>query len=199
MRSTRQRVGFLLVLAGFAVPLAVVSIAYACGRLATLHLAPNPARQGSELSGYGRNFTSAPTASEVTLRLDSRSGRVLWSGRPQPNGSIRPQFTVPANVRSGYHTILAIQSVQSGDPSPGTPARWAVRIGKRRAQAGGAAAGPWAGPGPSAGGGSGGGSAAIVGWEAGLLGALLSAALLGSGAIVLRGDRRRRRPAALPS
>lgn len=197
MRSTRQRVGFLLVLAGVAVPLAIVSIAFACGRLATLHLTPNPVKQSGELSGYGRNFNTTPTASPVTLRLDSRTGRVLWSGRPLPNGTINPRFSLP-RVRSGYHTILAVQTLQNGSPAPGTPARASVRIGKKR-RARSADAAVWPVAGPATGGGSGGGPAAVIDWETGLLGALLSGALLGSGAIVLRGDRRRRRPALLSS
>jgi hypothetical protein len=197
MHSMRQRIGFLLVLAGIAVPLAIVSVAFACGRLATLHLQPNPVRQGGEVSGYGRNFSSAPTASEVTLRLNSRSGRVVWSGRPLPNGTIEPRFTMP-NVRAGGYTILATQTLQSGAPAAGTPARASLRVGSRR-RASSSAPGAWPAAGPPPGGGSGGGSGFAIGWETGLLGALLSGALLGSGAFVLRGERRRRRPAALPS
>lgn len=189
----RRKFGLVLILAAAAVPLAVVSVAFACGRLATLHLAPSPVRQGATVSGFGRNYTAAPTASEVTLRFNSRTGTVLWSGRPSPNGTIDPSFTAP-NVKSGYYTILAMQTTQTGAPSAGTPGRDTLFIGRRKSTRASAA---WVAPGPSAGGGSAAGGG--VSMPTTLLTVLLAAGLLTSGLLVLQSDRRRRRPGALIS
>lgn len=197
MRSSREKWGLSLMLAAAALPLAVVSVAFACGRLATLQLGPGRVAPGGQLSGFGRNYTTAPTASPVEIRFNRRDGAVLWSGRPLPNGDIRPAFAVPAKVRAGYYTLLAEQRTGTGAQSPGTPGRSRVFIGtaaqKKKADRAGVAAwapgsgntGPSGGPGP---------------WgdvHAGLLAALFSGGLLAGGLALLRSGRRRRPPATL--
>lgn len=190
----KRKIGLLLIMGAAAIPLAVVSVAFACGRLATLNLQPSPVKQGATASGFGRNYTAAPTASDVTLHFNSRNGPVLWSGHPSPNGEIVPSFTVP-NVKSGYYTILAMQTTQTGAPSAGTPGRATLFIGRRRHRSA-AQASAWAVAGPRAGSRSGGSTvSARTGLFASLPSAsLLSAGLLAGGLLLLQSDRRRRRP-----
>lgn len=200
MSGVRRNLGFLMVLAGLAVPLAVVSVAFACGRLATLYLFPGQAKQGATVGGYGRNFNVAPTASPVTLHFNSRTGNVLWSGRPNPAGQISPSFQVP-NVPSGYYLIMAEQNGPNGTPSAGTPGRAVLFIGSRRSRHTARAhrAGLWL---PSVTGGSGPRASAAssglhLGAQSALLASLLSGTLLAGGVFVLRHDRRRRRQAPI--
>ena len=147
------RFGVLGLLALFAIPLAVASTAWACGRLATLYLNPAGGRAGAEVTGVGRNYNSAPTASEVTVRFNGRNGRVLWQGRADQNGRIFPSFQVP-NVRAGNYVVLATQSTADGRPAAGTPGRSPLRV--RRGSSSTQSAAPlWApskpgDPGPSA-------------------------------------------------
>ena len=192
-RTVRKRLGYLMIVAGVAVPLAVVSVAFACGRLATLHLSAKSARAGAQVSGFGNNYTAAPTASPVTLRFNSRNGAVLWTGRPDLNGHIAPTFAAPS-AKPGVYTILALQTTASGAASPGTPGRAALRI--RGASAShSSSAGAWAPVPPAAGGGSDGPWAPLTP-DLGILAAILSGALLAGGVVVLVSDRRRARQAA---
>lgn len=193
MRSGRQKWAFTLIVAAVAVPLAVVSIAYGCGRLATLYVGPQRVAPGAEVSGFGRNYTAAPTASTVDIRFNRRNGPVLWSGRPGPSGEIRPRFAVPG-VKPGHYTLMATQTTSTGAPSPGTPGRARVFIGtaaQERAMSSGTTA--WAAP---AGGGGPGGPGPLIPADVGVLAALLSGGLLAGGVALLRADRRRRGPAA---
>lgn len=194
MRSTRHRLGFLLIVAAVAVPLAAVSFAYACGVLTTLHLAPKTVRQGADVTGFGRNYSSSPAASAVTLHLNSRKGQVLWSGRASSTGLITPSFSAP-NVHSGYYTVLAEQTGTGNRPSPGTPGRATIYVGTRKSRSHASRSGAFAAIPPSAGGRSGGGYA-FAGLDAVALTSLLSAGLLGSGLLVRRAGRRGRRSTA---
>src|SRR5215208_5401434 len=78
--DSRKRVGVLLLIGAVLVPLAIVSTAWACGRLATLRLSADSARTGQEITGFGGNYNSVASSSDVTVRLGGRSGRVLWQG-----------------------------------------------------------------------------------------------------------------------
>ncbi len=199
MGSVRQKFGFLMILGALAVPLAAVSVAFACGRLATLYLFPSQVQSGGKVSGYGRNYTASPTASVVTLHFNSRTGSVLWSGRPAPNSVISPSFRVP-HVRSGYYLIMAEQTGPSGAPSAGTPGRAVLFIGKRGSHTAGKAS-VWL---PTSAGGSGpraasGSPLGAVGSQTVVLGTLLSGTLLAGGILLLREDRRRRHHLPLAS
>lgn len=195
MRSTRQRWAFSLVVATLAVPLAVVSVAFACGRLATLQLGPERVGSGGQMSGFGRNYTTAPTASPVEIHFNRRNGPVLWSGRPDPSGTIRPRVTLP-KARPGYYVLLATQTTGTGAASPGTPGRTQVFVGTRRQQKKAERSGVGAWPVTPAGGGSGGGPGGGLPGDAGLLAALISGGLLAAAAGLLHADRRGGRPAA---
>ena len=145
-----------MVIGAVAIPLAVASVAWACARLATLYLNPSKGTAGTDVSAVGRNFNSAPTSSEVTVRFNSRSGRVLWSGRADRNGRVSPRFEIP-RARAGHYTIVATQQLANGRPAAGTPARaplQVTRASSSRSEAPvtpvGAPAGP-NGSGPSAG------------------------------------------------
>jgi hypothetical protein len=187
VRTTRQKLGISLIIAAVAVPLAVVSVAFACGRLTTLAVNPKQAKRGATISAFGRNYNVAPTSSPVTLRWNSRHGRELWTGRPAPNGNIDATFKVP-DVRAGEYIVMATQTTANGAPAAGTPGRAAITIGKST-RSSSRAASTWT---PIGTGGSGGGSGPHVSGPTGLLAALASAGLLSAGLILLRRPRRDR-------
>src|SRR4051794_30303010 len=109
----RKRIGVLMIVGALAVPLAIVSVAWACGRLATLRLSTPAARWGQEVTGTGGNYNSAPTSSDVTLHLNSRNGLLLWRGRADQNGAIAPAFSVP-RMKPGYYNLVATQFLANG-------------------------------------------------------------------------------------
>lgn len=191
MTSVRHKLGVSLILSALAVPLAVVSVAYACGHLVTLYI-PAQAHQGAKVSGWGSGYSITPGASPVTIHFNGRNGAVLWSGRPNTAGAIYPSFTAP-NVRSGFYVLLTEQSSKAGVPQAGTPGRAAIYIGAHRPRHAAIPA-AWV---PTGAGGSGPrGSTATSGLSLGtgsvLAATLLSGALLGSGVLLLRSGRRRR-------
>jgi hypothetical protein len=116
-----------MIAAAVALPLAVVATAFACANLATLKLDRGGVAAGADVTAYGRNFNSNPNASTVTLRFNSRNGRVLWEGRPQPNGKLTGNFKAPA-VQPGQYVILATQTGVDGRPAAGTPGRAPLKI-----------------------------------------------------------------------
>ncbi len=184
----KRRTVLSLILAA-CVPLAVASTAYACASLATLYLDKKVSTPGTPLDGDGRNYSSSPDASPVTIRLDSRTGRILWQGRPE-TGRIQPRFLTPKTT-AGYHTLLATQT-RNGNPVAGTPGRAAIRINRGAPQPGAAA--PWGSVKP---GGTGGASPAVGELPAPVIfgGFLLALALAGSGVLALAGARRGGGPA----
>jgi hypothetical protein len=121
--------GVLAAVLVLAVPLAVVATAFACGSLATLKLSRAAAKPGDQIFASGGNFNSSPRASTVQLRFNSRSGAVLWEGRPNPNGRLGGSFAAPA-ARPGHYVIVATQIGPDGRPAAGTPGRAPLRIKK---------------------------------------------------------------------
>src|SRR5258708_7383611 len=93
MKNVRRKLGIGLILAGAVVPLSVVSIAYACGVLATVHLNHGTAAPGATVSAIGGNYSTSPTATVVSLRFNSRYGSAIWTGRPDANGTIHATFS----------------------------------------------------------------------------------------------------------
>jgi hypothetical protein len=116
-----------MIAAAIALPLAVVATAFACANLATLKLDHGAVAAGSDVTAYGRNFNSNPAASTVTLRFNSRNGRVLWEGRPAANGKLTGTFQAPL-VQAGKYVILATQTGIDGRPAAGTPGRAPLKI-----------------------------------------------------------------------
>jgi len=120
-----------LVAAAVAVPLVAASIAYACAALASLSVNPGAAEAGQTVTGYGQSFSNthggSPSVEPVVVRFNSRSGPVLWSGRPDSSGNISFSFVVP-KAAPGQYTIIATQNNADGQPAPGTPARAAFQV-----------------------------------------------------------------------
>jgi hypothetical protein len=147
----------LLLVFGAVLPLAAASAAWACGVLATLTFDTKVATPGQTVTATGKNY-SAPTtgganpqptnASDVTIRLESRSGRVLTSTAPPAAGKLNKSFTLPADISPGWYTVLATQFNANGTPKSGTPGRTTLRIQGAASRAG-AAASPWNSAGPS--------------------------------------------------
>lgn len=173
-----------MIAAAVALPLAVAATAFACANLATLKLDHGGVASGSAVTAYGRNFNTNAAASTVTLRFNGRNGRVLWEGRPLPNGKLTGTFTAP-KVQAGKYVILATQTGIDGRPAAGTPGRAPLTI------KGGAASSVVA-PQPSSGG------PAIPSLPIGVGMTLLMLALGGGGVALVSGARRqgaRRAPA----
>lgn len=127
MGHQRQRLIIVGLLATAAIPLIVAATAFACANLAVLKLNRANAKAGDPVTAVGRNFSTAKQASEVTVRFNGRNGRILWQGRPDGAGRIKPSFTTP-RARAGDYVIVATQLTASGTPVGGTPGRAPLRI-----------------------------------------------------------------------
>ncbi|HVL97626.1 MAG TPA: hypothetical protein VM266_17360 [Solirubrobacteraceae bacterium] len=187
MTDSRRRLITLVVVAAVAVPLAVAATAFACARLATLKLDRAGGTPGDRVTAVGRNFNSTASSSPVSIRFNSRNGRVLWEGRPDAQGRFRGTFEIPRG-RAGHYVILATQSLANGSPAPGTPGRAPLRIRRADASRSVAVVPPGTGAGPS-------GPPAGVG----LVGALALLALGGAAAVGRVRSRSSLRSVAQPS
>ena len=131
MKDLKRRRLAVAVTGVIAVPVLAASIAYACGALASVSVSPASGDVGTVVQGSGRNFSdahgSSPSAEPVYVRLGSRTGTILWEGRPDAAGSIQFAFTVP-NVQPGSYTIVATQNNADGTPAGGTPARATFQV-----------------------------------------------------------------------
>lgn len=140
----KRRVGLLLVL-GAVLPLAIASTAWACGVLATLKLDSRAVSPGDTISATGRNY-GAPGSSgnpgAVTLRLGSRTGKVVATTSATASNAISATFKVPADTDPGWYTVTATQFKEDGTPKAGTPGRTSLRVGGATASQ--AVAPPWA-------------------------------------------------------
>lgn len=125
MRGIRKRLGALFI--GVAVPLVLASAAYACASLATLSIDPERGRPGATITGKGGNYSSDPAASTVTLHFKSRSGPVLWEGRPSAERKIAFEFEVP-DAAPGWYSVIAVQNKADGNPVAGTPGRSSLKV-----------------------------------------------------------------------
>ncbi len=142
----RRNVGLFLVCA-LVFPLAVA--ASASGQGATMVVTPKEARAGDTVNvrSFNGGFSTASGTSNVNIRLDTRSGRLLRSIPPDARGNINVDIPLPADVSAGWHLILGTQTTeQNGRQRAFTPARTRIRI--LAASAGAAAPG---GPGGSPG------------------------------------------------
>ena len=172
-----------MITAAVALPLAVVATAFACANLATLKLDRGAVAAGTDVTAYGRNFNANPNASTVTLRFNSRNGRVLWEGRPLANGKLTATFKAPA-APAGQYVILGTQTGPDGRPAAGTPGRAPLKV--RRASSSTAVAPPAGGGGPT-----------LPSLPVGIGMTLLALALAAGGVALLTGSPRaaRRSPA----
>src|SRR3954454_10661362 len=103
MGRPKRTVGILLVF-GAALPLAIASVAWACGVLATVTLDKKVAAPGQAVTMTGKNYanTTVGGASAVTVRLQSRKGTVLTTV-PATLGKISDTFTIPTSVSPGWY------------------------------------------------------------------------------------------------
>jgi hypothetical protein len=127
----KRRPLYLMAFGVIAVPLVAASIAYACSALASLSVTTQSADSGMTVTGSGKGFSNAhggaPSAEPVVLHLDSRTGPVLWSGRPDANGNVDFAFQVPRTA-AGSYALIATQNNADGVPVSGTPARAAFTV-----------------------------------------------------------------------
>ncbi|MDP8942778.1 MAG: hypothetical protein M3N16_01445 [Actinomycetota bacterium] len=185
-----------------AVPLVIASTAWACARLAIIHVSPNSAKPGATVTVTGRNFDPPVNSrgvrfSPVSIRLDSRNGPVLAQATTDSRGRFSVSMTVP-KARAGSRVLLGTQHAQvTGAPSAGTPARAVLRVaGKKRSRRSSrrrtVAPVAWL-PAKPGGPGATGGAPAIGDLPAAAAaGGILALALSGAGLTVLLGARRRR-------
>lgn len=189
-----RRVGLLFICAAVA-PLSVAAAAWGCASLATLKLDTRSAAPGTTVTGTGTGYNAAYN---VTVRLDSRTGPVLWEGLPNPlTRKIEPTFRVPS-LPPGYYTIIATQYDLSGNAVSGTPGRAPLQVTGSSGSASAPPAGSaWGPPDPSGPGGAGGplrvsvGDSAVPAALPTLAGALLSLMLLAAGVALIRRGRPR--------
>lgn len=123
--TIRKRMGVLFV--GTAISLVFASTAYACAVLATLSVDPEKGRPGATISGSGSNYCADPACSDVTVRFKSRSGPILWQGRPTADRKIAFEFTAP-KAAAGWYSIVAVQKKADGAPVAGTPGRDSFKV-----------------------------------------------------------------------
>jgi len=174
----RRKVGILLVF-GAVVPLAVASVAWACGVLATLSVDKKVVSPGETVNATGRNYSTAAGASAVAIRLKTRDGQVVATTAAQTGGGISTDFVVPASLSPGWYVLLATQTNANGTQKSGTPGRTTLRV-QGSAQGAAVAGAPWSSTpqGPAASAVSAGGSLSLL---ALLFAGSLSLAMLASG------------------
>ena len=147
--QSKRRPLYLMAFGVVAVPLVAASIAYACSALASLSVNTQSADSGATVTGVGRNFSNAhggaPSAEPVVLHFNTRSGPVLWSGRPDANGNVDFSFQVPRTA-AGSYALIATQNNADGVPVSGTPARASFTVAGPISEAIAAEAAPAAEP-----------------------------------------------------
>ena len=149
MGRPKRTMGIMLVF-GAALPLAVASVAWACGVLATVTLDKQVASPGQSVTISGKNYanTTVGGASPVTVRLQSRKGTVLTTV-PATAGRISDTFTIPTSVSPGWYVVLATQNNANGTPKSGTPGRTTLRIQGSSSAGATPVAAPWSSANPS--------------------------------------------------
>jgi hypothetical protein len=117
------------VTAAMAAVLVPAAVAWACVAVVSLTLASSTVQPGGTLTVTGREFSGGVP---VQLHLDSATGPVLATvAGTQIKGTMTSSWTqivtVPANVSSGPHLLLATQDQH--DMNSGAPARAAFYVG----------------------------------------------------------------------
>jgi hypothetical protein len=168
-------------------PLALASVAWACGVLATLKLDTKVAAPGDTVTATGKNYSSAQQFGDVEIRLQKRNGRLLATTPASASGRINDTFALPEDLDPGWYVVVATQyNTNTGTPKNGTPGRTSLRV--QGTSNGGTVAAPWSSGGPPIGGGAGGQSLLPL-----LLAGLLSLSML-AGGLTLLGRRSRNVP-----
>lgn len=139
----KRSMGMILVF-GAALPLAIASVAWACGVLASVSLDKKVASPGEAITISGKNFanTTVGGASAVTVRLKSRTGTILTTAATTSR-AFSDTFTVPATLSPGWYVVLGTQTKADGTPVAGTPGRTTLRIQGSATSSAVPAAAPW--------------------------------------------------------
>ena len=119
----KRRIGLILVF-GAALPLAVVSAAWACGVLATASLDSGVAAPGQTVHLTGKNYSQA---APVEIRLKSRTSAAIATAAVNSSNRIDTTFALPASLSPGWYVVLVTQTV-NGVTKSGTPGRTSVRV-----------------------------------------------------------------------
>jgi hypothetical protein len=175
----RRKVGLFLVF-GAVLPLAVASVAWACGVLATVTLDKKVASPGETVTATGKNWGTAAGVSGVSIRLQTRTGTVLANTPALTGGRINETFALPNSLSPGWYVVVATQTNANGTPKSGTPGRTTLRIqgvaSSKSSEAAPTAWGPASSGPPASSGGSGSPSLLAI-----LLAASLSLTMLAGG------------------
>ncbi len=125
--------------AGAAV-LVPVATAWACVAVVSLTLASSTVQPGGTLTVTGREFANGVP---IEIHLDSATGPVL-ANVAGPKGTMTSSWTqmvtVPSNISSGSHLLLATQDQH--DMNSGAPARAVFYVGTSAPASGAAQARP---------------------------------------------------------
>lgn len=181
----KRRAGLLLMVGGM-LPLGVASTAWACASLANLSMDSRVVQRSSTVTVTGRGFSDSHAGSTagdslVTLRLNTRNGKIMQDDVDVTGGRINATMKMPANMASGYYVLVGTQTKADGTAKAGTPARFAFRVS---GDAQSSAVSPWgASGGPT--------STASVAGNGGLdsqpllIGGILSLTLLAAGSVLV--------------
>ncbi|HEX3567355.1 MAG TPA: hypothetical protein VHU17_18475 [Acidimicrobiales bacterium] len=106
------------------------STSWACIFLAGITTSASSVQPGGSLTINGLSFGSNP----VALHLDSLTGMVLATVTPDGQGNFSQAVTVPQDVGSGQHVVVATEEAATPDGSnsgsaQGVPARAAFQVG----------------------------------------------------------------------
>ena len=172
-----------------AIPLLVAATAFACANLVTAKALTSGGTPGSEITVVARNLNNSAAASAAQMRFNSRSGPVLFEGRPS-SGKLVGKITVP-NVKPGKYVVIVTQLGPNGRMVAGAPGRAAIVVKSATGAATASPGAPWAAPS----GGSGPGTPLAVPFGLGVL----ALALVGGATALAAGSRRRSAPSAVPS
>jgi len=116
----------LVFLCALVLPLAVAATASA-----QMRVTPKTPARGAVVNvrSFNGSFSTAAGRSAVSIRDGTRNGRVLRSTSPDARGNINVDFPLPADLQSGWHLLVATQTVDATGRQVGfTPIRTRMRI-----------------------------------------------------------------------
>ena len=128
MLSSRRRLTAAALVAG-VMALVPASMSSACIFLADFTISPASVQPGGSLTVNGIRFGVNP----VEIRLDSLTGRLLATITPDGR-NFHQQVTIPADVGTGQHVLVASQSPVTADgrnngAAQGLPTRALFQVG----------------------------------------------------------------------
>ncbi|MCA1844793.1 MAG: hypothetical protein LC792_16680 [Actinobacteria bacterium] len=106
------------------------STSWACIFLGGITASPASVQPGSSLNIKGLSFGSNP----VELHLDTLTGTVLATVTPDAKGNFTQAVTIPQNVGTGSHIVVATEAAATPDGSnsgsaQGVPSRAMFQVG----------------------------------------------------------------------